>query len=156
MVLPADRGDRQLLKMLEALAVVKANGRAPLAEVLASEGLSCGRNAVVMAITPSADDRWVGGLRELRLHGIGVAAVALEASTFGPEGPAQWRDGKSHDPLEATVEASPTGGPGERNSLLLVGALAAADLPTYLVKRGDVLSEVLRGDGRRAMWGDGR
>ena len=55
----------------------------------------------------------------LSLEGVRSAAVVLEPSTFG-------------------------GGP---SALLLVGTLAAAGLPTYLVKRGDSLAEVLRGDG---------
>ena len=133
-VLPADRGDRQLLKMLEALAVARADGRAPFAELLAAEGMRCGRNAVILAISPSSDESWVTGLRELRLRGIGAAAITLEAATFGQPSPG--------DSAAARAE------PATRNPLFLVGALAAAGLPTWSVKRGDAFSEALRGNGR--------
>jgi len=119
-VLPADRGDRQLLKVLEELAVVRADGDTPLAEIIAAEGYRCGRNAVALVITPALAEDWVSGLQQLRFEGVRSAAIVLEASTFG----------------------------GGQSSLLLIGALAAAGLPTYLVKRGDHLPEVLRGDGR--------
>jgi uncharacterized protein (DUF58 family) len=136
-VLPADRGDRQLLKMLEALAVARADGTEPFAEVLAAEGLRCGRNAVILAITPSTDESWVNGLRELKLRGIGAAAITLEAATFGQPKPG--------DPAATSAD------PGARNPLFLVGALASSGLRTWSVKRGDVLSEALRGNGKNAV-----
>ena len=48
----ADRGERQLNKVLEALAVVRAHGDIPLAEVLAAESQTFGRNVTVVVITP--------------------------------------------------------------------------------------------------------
>ena len=120
-ILPADRGERQLLKILEELAVARADGDASLAEVLTAEGHRCKRNAALLSITPSLDELWVSGLRQLRLQGTRPVAIVLESSTFGDE----------------------------QSSLLLVGTLAAADLPTFLVKRGDFLQHALRGDGRR-------
>jgi uncharacterized protein (DUF58 family) len=114
-IIPPDRGQRQLVKLLEELAVIHADGQTPIAEVLASESDRCTRNAAIVVITPSLDDRWPGVLRQLHERGIDGAAVVLEASTFGD------------------AEAS----------LLLVGVLATCAIPSVLVKRGDNLSQVL-------------
>jgi uncharacterized protein (DUF58 family) len=119
-VLPADRGDRQLFKVLDALAVVHADGPRPLGEVLAAEGFRCGRSSVALVVTPSLDESWVAGLRQLGFEGVRSAAIVLEPSTFGGDG---------------------------GSSLLIVGALAAAGLPAYLVKRGDHFAEALRSTG---------
>lgn len=115
-ILPNDRGDRQEYRMLETLAVLRSNGAKPFAEVIASESFRVGKNAVVIAITPSIDESWVRSLGELRLGGQKAVAVVLERGTFG----------------------------AEDSSLLLVSSLAAADLPTYLIKHGQPLSESLR------------
>jgi uncharacterized protein (DUF58 family) len=114
-ILPADRGQRQLTKLLEDLAVVHADGSVPIAEVLASECDRVTRNAAVIVVTPSLDERWPSILRGLRDRGIETAAVVLEAATFG--------DADS--------------------SLLLVGTLATCAVPSALVKRGDDISQAL-------------
>lgn len=119
-VLPPDRGDRQLVKVLEELAVVHADGDARFAEVIAAHRHRCRRGMAALAITPSLDETWVTGLRQMCMEGLRTAAVFLEPSTFG----------------------------GSDSSLLMVGALASADQPTYLVKRGVPLEQALRGDGR--------
>ena len=114
-VVPADRGHRQLIKLLEELAVIHADGDESLAETLASEGDRCTRNAAIIVVTPSLDERWPAALRGLRDRGIHAGAVLLEPSTFGDAA----------------------------GSLLLVGALAASSVPSILVKRGDQLGRVL-------------
>src|SRR4051812_14177964 len=58
-VIPAERESRQLFKILEALAVLRAHGAQPLAEVLAAESVRFGRNCTLVIITPSLDERWV-------------------------------------------------------------------------------------------------
>ncbi len=120
LVIPSDRGGRQILKVLDELAVVRADGRMPLAEVLAAEALRFGRNTTLLIVTPSTEDAWVAGLSHMRERGISSAVVLIEASTFGPA----------------------------ESSLFALGALAAADIPTFLVKRGVPLSESLSGSGR--------
>lgn len=113
--LPADRGTRQLLKTLELLAVVRATRSEPIDELLASEELRFRRQNMVVVITPSTEEGWVASCRALRARGIYTSAVVLEASTFG---------------------RAPS-------SLLLVSTLAAAAVPTYLVKRGERLDAAL-------------
>ena len=117
--LPADRGDRQLIRLLEELAVVQADGGAPLAEVLLAEGHRCQGRSVALIITPSLDQAWVGSLRALRYQGVRGVAVVVEPGSFD----------------------------GGENSLPLASALAAADLPLHLIRQGDNLSQALRGDG---------
>jgi uncharacterized protein (DUF58 family) len=110
--IPADRSDRQLVKLLESLAVVRADGSATLAELLAAEGRRFSRHDFLIVITPSLDERWVAALAELSQRRVGVSAVLIEPATFAPSPP----------------------------SLLTVSALAAARIPAHLVKYGEPIA----------------
>ncbi|HUS15011.1 MAG TPA: DUF58 domain-containing protein, partial [Chloroflexia bacterium] len=109
LVLPPDRGARQLNKMLRALAVARAEDPLPLAQLLAGQGAQFGRGDSLIVVTPAVDEGWVAALHEVRLRGSRATAVLIEPYTFG----------------------------GQRSSILTVGALAAVDVPSYLVKRDD-------------------
>ncbi|MCA9862827.1 MAG: DUF58 domain-containing protein, partial [Thermomicrobiales bacterium] len=115
--IPADRSDRQLVKILESLAVVRADGALPLAELLAAEGRRLGRNDFLVVVTPSLSESWVGALAGISQRGVRVSTVLLEASTFGPA----------------------------PNSLLMVSALAAAGVPAHLVKYGEPIATAFAG-----------
>jgi uncharacterized protein (DUF58 family) len=82
-VLAPDRGERQLTKAMEMLAVIRARGTIPIAQIIAAEGKSLGRNTSVVIITPSDDTRWVDSLRDLRRRGIRGIAIVTDASSFG-------------------------------------------------------------------------
>jgi uncharacterized protein (DUF58 family) len=110
--IPADRSDRQLVKMLESLAVVRADGALPLAELLTVEGRRLGRHDFMTVITPSLDERWVAALAEIAQRGVRVSAVLIEPGTFG---------------------SAPS-------PLLTVSALAAAGIPAHLVKYGEPIA----------------
>ena len=84
-LLQSDRGERQLNKILESLAVLRAQGRMPIAEILASEGTRFGRNTTVIVITPSTDVAWVTALRDLSRRGIRGVGVTIDAQSFGSE-----------------------------------------------------------------------
>lgn len=86
--IPADRGERQLTKLLEILAVIRALGKVPLAQVLAAEGKSLGRNTSVVVITPSDDTKWVEALRDLSRRGIRGIGIVLDSTSFGRAGKA--------------------------------------------------------------------
>jgi uncharacterized protein (DUF58 family) len=122
-----ERGLSQYARILEALALARANGDIPLGELLNHESRRFGRHTTLVVVTPSADESWVASLQLLTGDGVKVAAVLLESSTFG----------------------------GDSNSLLVYGALAAADVPTYLVKRTDELAVAL-GSGAEASRAGGR
>jgi uncharacterized protein (DUF58 family) len=115
-VIPAEREARQLFKMLEALAVLRAHGAQPLAEVLAAESTRFGRNCTLVIITPSIDERWVTSLQQLLYRGVRAVVVAVDAQSFGG-----WRD----------------------NSTLLA-RLAELRVPTYTLRQGQALPEALR------------
>ena len=105
----AERGAQHFTRILEALALSRAVGDLPLATLVTEEGKRFGRHTTVVVITPSTSEDWVGSLQFLAERGVKVAAVLLEPSTFG----------------------------GSENSLMVFGALAAAEVYTYLVKRSD-------------------
>ena len=115
--IPADRSDRQLVKILESLAVVRADGDLPLPELLVAEGRRFGRHDFLTVVTASLDERWVGALAEIAQRGVRVSAVLIEPATFGP-------------------------GP---SSLLIVSALAAAGIPAHLVKYGEPIAHAFAG-----------
>jgi len=121
-IIPADRGTRQMVKILELLAVLRADGQRPLAEVLLSEAGSLTRHSTAVVITPSTDESWVRGLVELSTRHARCLAVIVEPSTFG----------------------------GAESSLFVVSDLAAVGVPTYLVKHGDDIARALTGQGRGA------
>ncbi len=114
-VIPPDRGTRQLTKIFELLAIARADRWQSLAELLAAENLRLNRLATLVVVTPSVDLAWVEITRHLVERGVHVMVALIEPATFG----------------------------GGRSSLEAVGALAVANIPTYLVKRGEPLENAL-------------
>ncbi len=82
-VIPADRGERQLSKILETLAVIQAEGRIPISEILAAEGAHLGRNTTAVIITSTDQPYWVAAARDMRQRGLNVVAILLECHSFG-------------------------------------------------------------------------
>ena len=80
--LSLDRGDRQVERVLELLAVVKAGPGPDLKEALALDALHFGRNSVAIVITPSTSRDWHDGLRHLQRRGVKVAVIGLDAASF--------------------------------------------------------------------------
>jgi len=114
-VLPTDRGARQLVKILEFLADFHAEGVEPLQSVLLGEQAHFGRDSALIVITPSTDEAWVRALAELTIRSVRGLAVIVEPSTFG----------------------------GPESSLLVVSELTALGIPFVLVKYGDDLLRAL-------------
>jgi uncharacterized protein (DUF58 family) len=113
--IPTDRGGRQMLKILEQLAVTRADGGVPFGEVLLAEGAQFTRNSTVIAVTSSVDEEWVQSLIGIVSRHVQCVAVVIEPSTFGAAG----------------------------SSLFVVSSLASVGVPTYLVKYGDDISRAL-------------
>jgi uncharacterized protein (DUF58 family) len=107
----AERGAQHYTRILEALALSRATGDVPVSKLIYEEAKRFGRHTTVVVITPSTSEDWVETLQFVGERGVKVAAVLLEPSTFG----------------------------GSENSLMVFGALAAAEVYTYLVKRADDL-----------------
>lgn len=118
-VLTAERGERQLSKLMETLAVIRAVGTIPLAQIIAAEGKGLGRNTSAVVISPSDDSRWVDSLRDLRRRGIRSTAIVLDTGSFG--------------------RASNTDG--------LLADLAQNGIRSYRVRAGDSLAAALALDG---------
>ena len=111
----AERGAQHYTRILEALALSRADGDVPIGTLISEESKRFGRHTTVVVITPSTREDWVGTLQFISERGVKVAAVLLEPSTFG----------------------------GSENSLMVFGSLAAGDVYTYLVRRSDDLISAL-------------
>jgi uncharacterized protein (DUF58 family) len=128
-IIDTERGGQQMTRILESLAMARAVGDVPVGNLLNVEGKRFGRHTTVVLITPSADEEWVTSLLMLTQRGVKVAAVVIEASTFG----------------------------GKDNALMVVSQLTAADIWSYLIKQGDDLTNTLAptGEGWEAAAADG-
>ncbi|HJM75372.1 MAG TPA: DUF58 domain-containing protein [Dehalococcoidia bacterium] len=110
-----DRGANQYTRILESLALAKANGDVPITSLLTEESRRFGRHTTVVVVTPSTNEEWPLTLMALQSRGVKVAAVLLEAETWG----------------------------ASQSSLNVYGSLAAGGVYTYSVKRSDDFSRVL-------------
>lgn len=116
-IILTDRGPRQQMKILEALAIIRAEGRQPLPELLLSEAGRFGRHSTLLIVTASTDELIARALLGLVARGVKVVVVIIEPSTFG----------------------------AAESALMLVSALASIAVPTYLVKRGEDIARALTG-----------
>ncbi len=82
-IVQPDRGERQLAKILETLAVIRAGGHVGMDRILAAEGLSFGRNSVAVVISPSTDTAWSDSLRDLSRRGVRGIGVVVDPASFG-------------------------------------------------------------------------
>ncbi len=114
--LQADRGERQLNKMLEALAVVEAQGNLPFAQLIATDGVRLNRNDTVLAISADPSREWAVALQQLQRRGVNGMAVVIDASTFGK--PANYTE--------------------------LLAQFQMTGIPSYTIRRGDAVDEALR------------
>jgi uncharacterized protein (DUF58 family) len=111
----SDRGERQLTRIYEMLAVTQAYGSIPLAEVLAAETPRMGRNTTVIIVTPSIELEWVAVTRHLLDRGIRATAIIIDPGSFG----------MVYSSLKLEIE------------------LAASYVPHYVVHQGDALEQTL-------------
>jgi uncharacterized protein (DUF58 family) len=111
----ADRGERQLTKILEALAVVNATGTFPFSQLIANDGMRLNRNDTVLAISADPSPDWAVALHHIQRRGVNSIAVVIDGSTFGRKD----------------------------DTLPLLGQLEAAGIPTYRVARGEEIATAL-------------
>jgi uncharacterized protein (DUF58 family) len=83
---PADRGPRQYLKIMQTLAAVMADGVRPLHVVLVENVARLRRGMTAVIITPSLDPHWVRPLAGLRTRGVETAIIMLDAPAFAAFG----------------------------------------------------------------------
>lgn len=120
--LQADRGERQINKMMEALAVVEAQGAFPFANLIATDGSRLNRNDTVIAISPDPNPNWAVALQQLQRRGINSVAVIIDGATFGRP--------VSYERLNVELEA--------------------AGISTYTIGRTDAIDKALAAPTRAA------
>jgi uncharacterized protein (DUF58 family) len=124
-VVPADRGARQRLKILQLLAAVEADGRTPLSEALVTGVNRLRRGMTAIVVTSSQDASFVRPLATLRTRGISAVVVLLDLAQFEP----------AQD--EAAAEAQ------RQRTRAVRHALSEFEIPTYVVVPGQPLPEAL-------------
>lgn len=110
-----DRGANHYTRLLESLALARAVGDVPLSNLLLEESRRFGRHTTVVVVTPSAREDWALTMMSLASRGVKVAAVLLEADTYG----------------------------ASTSTLDVYGTLTAGGVYTYTVKRDDDIGRVL-------------
>jgi uncharacterized protein (DUF58 family) len=121
-VVQPDRGERQLNRIFETLAVLRAQGQVPVEDVLEAEAYLFPRGTTVILVTPNAQEEWVTAARQIARRGLRIVAVMVNPESFG----------------------------GRNSSAPLAPLLQAAGMGTYLVNRGDNLTAVLSQNGRQS------
>ncbi len=115
-VLDPARGAQQYARILEALALARAQGQSSLAAVLQEESRRLGRHSTVLIVTPSVGDTWMPALGALLQQGARAAVTLVDAASFGAT------EGTARPPTDT---------------------LGAMGVLTYVVRRGSDLSLML-------------
>ncbi len=121
--LPVDRGERQLDRALEALAIVRADRHFTLHHALADLEMRLSRNTALIVITATSELDWPEQLGWLRRRGVRPVVISLDASTFAE---------------------------GQGGNARVIEALDGIGIPSLSVKRGDALARVLEGSATTA------
>ena len=103
-------------RLMETLSEVRAFGQRPLQDFLYAVCAHLNQYNALTVVTSSVDTQWVEPLHYLRRQGVEVSVVLVDRSSFG----------------------SPT------NMSAPLEALSANLIPTYLVRQGDSLNDVLQ------------
>jgi uncharacterized protein (DUF58 family) len=114
-VLSPERGERQLGKILETLAVLRADGNLPLWKLVSSQLYHLTKGATVILVTPSPDDQFLSIIPTLILRGLLPVVILIDQKSFG----------------------------GNQESYDLSSKLEALGALVYLVKKGDDIKKVL-------------
>ena len=113
-VLPPALGDRQLWRILESLALCRAEGDQPLSAFLAAQAPRFSPQTGLIVVTPSVEDAVAAGVYMVERNAPG-AVVLIDPTSFG----------------------------ATRNILPPLGNLLATGVAAYVVRHGDELSRAL-------------
>ena len=113
--LPAETGTGQFDRVMEFLAISKAEGPVPLEALLANEEKLWSYHSSLVVITSSPRQEWVTALKTLTRRRVRVAVVLLDGGSFG----------------------------AFFNSLDVVPELYVAGIAPYLVRKGDDIAVAL-------------
>jgi uncharacterized protein (DUF58 family) len=115
----ARAGYFNLWRIMEALAVLKANGQVPLQRLLSRTSEHLKGNAVAVIITATGQAEILDAILNLKRQGVRLVTILIESGSFG--------NGKS-----------------EPN---IADRLRALKIPAYSIRRGDNLADALSGQG---------
>ncbi len=110
-----DRGERQINRILETFAVIRADGNTALTDVLLAETSRFQRGSTLVVVTPTTDRDWAMSARELQRRGFRVLTVLVDPAGFGSQFSGQ----------------------------NLYELMQASNLVTYKVEEGDDVAKVL-------------
>lgn len=116
-----DRGERQLTRLLEMLAVVESNGNESFAQLIARETAVLNRSITLVLVTASPEIEWIQYAQDLRRRGFHMVAIVIDASSFG-----------------MGVDFMP-----------VISELQASGILTYTIRQGDDIRAVLSGESIR-------
>ena len=140
-VLPADRGSRQHLKIMQLLAAVDGDGTAPLVETIVATAGRLRRGMTAILVTPSTDGTWIRPIASLRQRGIATVVVALDAPAFDRVARTEReRAGETMSPIDPAVDEQRA-----QRARALRHALAEYEIKVHTVLPGQTLGEALVG-----------
>jgi uncharacterized protein (DUF58 family) len=114
-ILPSDRGGRQLGKILEMLAIFRAEGVLPLSDLIETQARHLPRGSTVVVITPSASNDVILSSDILLRRGLRPILILVDAISFG----------------------------GYFSNEKLVPSLLILGIPVYRLCKGDDITKVL-------------
>jgi uncharacterized protein (DUF58 family) len=110
-----DRGERQLTRILETLAVLRAQGQLPIGDMLHAESHLFPRGTTLIVVTPMNQEKWATSARQLVRRGLRVVTILVDPESFG----------------------------GRHSSAALESLLHGNGMAAYLLRCGDDLTAVL-------------
>ena len=140
--LPADRGGRQHLKVMQLLAAVEGDGAQPLSEALVATVGRIRRGMTAVIVTPSLDRGWVKPLATLRTRGVGCVVVHVDPAAYDRHARDEELRRRGLGPQEADSES---GKRRAQEARAIRHALAEYEVPVHLVVPERPLSELLVG-----------
>ena len=114
-VFPAERGQRQLGKILETLAVIRAEGKMPIWGLISSQLNHLARGSTVILITPSSEENIHTAVLELIHRGLMPVVFLIDQSSFG----------------------------GQNNPDALARELTSQGILNFIIREGDDLKAVM-------------
>jgi uncharacterized protein (DUF58 family) len=124
-VIPSDRGGRQLGKILEALALLRAEGTLPLQGLIEAQARYLPRGSTVVLVTPATTETIVRITDLLLRRGLRPVVVLIDSATFG----------------------------GYFSSVHIEKSLSILGVPVCNLRYGDDMSEVLSSATSAPTWG---
>ncbi len=114
-IIQPDRGERQINRILETLAVLRAGGQVAVEDVLDAESQLFPRGTTVIMVTPSNHEEMATTVRQLGKRGLRIVSVLIDPESFG----------------------------GLFSSAPIAEMLRASGIITYLIRAGDDLTVAL-------------